>query len=63
VQGGGGVMVWAAFHGAAKIPLIMIKTTMNWKGYVRMLNQNLLPFLPDDFIFQQDNAPLSLIHI
>lgn len=57
VQGGGSVMVWAGFHAEGKTPITFISTRMDSRGYTRMLQQSMIPFLPEDCIFQQDNAP------
>lgn len=60
VQGGGGVMIWAAFGYQGKTEIAFIQGTMNSQGYQSVLEQFLLPVADeisgDGWVFQQDNA-------
>ena len=60
-QGGGGVMIWAAFCKQGKSSLCFINIRMKSDSYCKVLEEHLLPYvsgtLHGNFIFQQDNAP------
>jgi hypothetical protein len=62
VQGGGSVMVWAAFGFGGQTEIIFIDTRMDSKTYQELLRDNLLPFAANiggqEWVFQQDNAPI-----
>ena len=62
VQGGGGVMIWAAFARNGKTNLAFITQRMNSIKYQQVLSAHLLSFGPriadDNFVFMQDNAPV-----
>lgn len=61
-QGGGSVMIWAAFKQNYKSEIAFIEGRINAMDYQEMLHDNLLPFITltedDKVIFQQDNAPI-----
>ena len=61
VQGGGSVMVWAAFSRTWKRDIVFISTRMNASTYSQLLSHHLLPHIRSGEsnleIFQQDNAP------
>jgi transposase len=63
-QGGGGVMVWAAFGALGKSDIIFYDGTMKSENYQEMLYNKMLPFArrlwDKDRIFQQDNAPIHV---
>lgn len=54
-------MIWVGFCSSGKTPIRFIATSMKSKDYVQVLEDTLIPFaadfLPDGYIFQQDNAP------
>ena len=57
--GGGSLMVWGGVHYAGKIPLIVIRPTMNAQRYYdNMLRPVVGSFMRRNnrFVFQQDNA-------
>uniref|UniRef100_A0A1I7XEV3 DDE_3 domain-containing protein n=1 Tax=Heterorhabditis bacteriophora TaxID=37862 RepID=A0A1I7XEV3_HETBA len=61
-HGGGSVMVWAAFNRNGPGPLHIAEGIMDSTSYVRILEDNLLPYarsqrLGRNWIFQQDNDP------
>jgi transposase len=58
--GGATVMVWAAFCANAKTPMCFISTKMNSEKYTDLLEEVLIPFLEENFIFQQDNASIHV---
>lgn len=61
-QGGGSVMLWAAFGYHGKTELAIIKGNMDATDYTTVLKDFLLPCGKNiggkNFIFQQDNAPI-----
>ncbi|KAK2577741.1 hypothetical protein KPH14_000741 [Odynerus spinipes] len=61
-QGGGSVMIWAAFKKNCKSEIAFLNGRLNATGYQNMLYDYLLPFITliedDKTIFQQDNAPI-----
>uniref|UniRef100_A0A1I7XBJ4 Transposable element Tcb1 transposase n=2 Tax=Heterorhabditis bacteriophora TaxID=37862 RepID=A0A1I7XBJ4_HETBA len=61
-HGGGSVMVWPAFNRNGPGPLHIVEGIMDSTSYVRILENNLLPYvrsqrLGRNWIFQQDNDP------
>jgi len=57
-------MIWACFAGNKLGPIIFVKGTVNTETYIRMVHENLLPFIDvlgaeglTKITFQQDNAP------
>lgn len=61
-HGGGSVMVWGCMSAAGIGKLSFIETTMDSKGYLNILQQNLLESarqlgIRNDFIFMHDNDP------
>ena len=61
-NGGGGIMIWAAFSYHGKSELRFISTTQKSGDYIYTLSEYMLPFAHLhyglDFQFQQDNAPI-----
>ena len=61
VQKSKGIMVWGCFCKDRLGPLILINGSVNSATYIKILQENLLPFLiqlgPNNYIFQDDNAP------
>jgi len=62
-HGGGGVMVWGCFSGKGLGPLVKIEGIINRHDYIKILDDNLLPFIDSKFRnrsykFQHDNAPI-----
>jgi transposase len=55
--GGGGCMIWAAIGYDFKTPLAIVDCRLNSQTYTTLLSNHLLPILPPNAIFQQDNAP------
>ena len=59
--GGGGVMIWAAFHSGGVLDLHFVTGRLNGPDYQQILAQHLLPFLNtpqrNGYSFVQDNAP------
>lgn len=62
-NGGGGLMVWAAFSKKGKTKLVFIKGNINAASYIKTLTDELLEYIAlhgdqrdEQFIFQQDNA-------
>jgi transposase len=58
-----GVMVWGCFRGGQIGPLIMVEGIINADEYINILEQQVLPMLPDflsddEVYFQDDNAPI-----
>lgn len=62
--GGGTLMIWAAFSRNGKTPVAKISTRMSSENYIELLEDVLIPFtedvMPEDFIFQQDNAAIHV---
>ena len=58
---GGSILVWGAITVNGTGPLVRINGTVTGRSYVDMLLRQFVPFaarnLPEDYIFQQDNAP------
>ncbi len=65
-KGGGGFMLWAAMSYYGLSRLVVIHATINSRRYRRILDAGLRPFVaefaPQDWIFQQDNAPAHVAH-
>lgn len=68
-QGGGGVMVWAAFSGAGLFTLAFVETRMNSSVYCDTLETHLVPFAfynygigGEGYHFMQDNAACHRSH-
>lgn len=61
-NGGGAVMVWAAFSASGKTSLAILNGRQTAASYISTLQANLLPFIELQFgesaIFQQDNCPI-----
>lgn len=62
-HGGGGIMVWGCFSAKGLGPLVRIEGKMNHKDYINILEDNLLPFIQENYPtnhykFQDDNAPV-----
>ena len=62
-----GVMVWGCFRGGEVGPLAMVDGTIDSDGYIKILEENLIQWLPDfldedDAYFQDDNAPIHRSH-
>ena len=61
-QGGGGVMIWAAFCCSGKASIGFCSRNMNSQNYQDMLEEHLLPFWLDpeisNYYFQQDNCSI-----
>src|SRR5262249_34894918 len=58
-----GVMVWGCFRGGEVGPLVVVDGIINSERYIKILEDNLIPWLPDfldedDVYFQDDNAPI-----
>lgn len=62
VQGGGSVMVWAAFGDRGKTPITFLEGRQTATLYQNTLNSHLLPYGHRiggrQWVFQQDNAPI-----
>lgn len=62
--GGGSVMIWAAFSSHGKSDIAWITSRMNAVKYEELLEEYLLNMaeniLPENFIFQQDNAAIHV---
>ena len=60
-NGGGSVMVWAAFSGLGKTELKFVNGGQDARHYTDTLSSHLLPFMrknhPSGYGFQSDNAP------
>jgi hypothetical protein len=63
-HGGIGVMVWGWFQYDRIGPLVIVEGNLNANGYIGILRDHLIPFLPDFLdeknapIFQDDNAAI-----
>lgn len=61
--GGGSVMVWGGFSSRGKLALAFISSRMKATDYVEVLAEHLLPraheLVNENYIFQQDNAPIN----
>ena len=60
-QGGPSVMAWGCFCNGKRGPLVFVNKSLNHVKYIKILNEQLLPFarqlFPDGkVLFQQDNA-------
>ena len=66
-NGGGSVMVWAAFSGAGKSALAFIEGRQNAISYCQTLEEYMLPytycFHGESFIFQQDGASIHTANV
>jgi len=68
VKQSAGVMVWGCFCKDKVGPLVFIEGTITGERYLQLLNNYLLPFLhelgnEDEYIFQDDNAPVHTARI
>ncbi len=56
-----GIMVWGCFYKNQVGPIVLVEGTLNADKYIKLLKENLLPFLNElgigEYIFQDDNAP------
>lgn len=63
-QGGGSLMVWAAFSASGKSEIKIVSGRMNSQKYTDLMGDTLIPFIedkmPQDAIYQQDNAPIHV---
>lgn len=61
-QGGGSVMVWAAFGSGGKTDIVFMNGRQDSRKYQEVLEKHLLPTAPQicgqNWRFQQDNAPI-----
>jgi transposase len=61
-NGGGSVMVWAAFSRHGKSDLVILNGRQRSENYINTLKNHLLPFVnrfhDENCIFQHDNAPI-----
>lgn len=61
-NGGGSVMIWGGFSARWKTQLVILNGLQDSSKYLKTLQNTLLPFTAvnhgDDYIFQQDNAPI-----
>ncbi len=61
IQGGGSVMIWGGIIKGKKLPLSIVKSTMNSTNYCDLLNSTVKTFIEDhnehSLVFQQDNTP------
>lgn len=59
-QGGGGVMIWAAFSSTGKTQVAFCSNRLNSIAYTQILEQHLIPYANihynDNYLYQQDNA-------
>ena len=56
--GGGSLMIWGAFVNNTIFDLHIIEGTYNSERYTNMLEQCLVPFMQQDWIFMQDGASI-----
>ncbi|CAF1454529.1 unnamed protein product [Didymodactylos carnosus] len=61
-MGAGSIMIWAAFRPNGTSDICFIDTRLNANGYRKVLENHLVnigtTFGVDDWLFQQDNAPI-----
>ena len=67
-HGGGSVMVWAAILWHSLSPIVALHGRINSKDSVGILGDHLHPMVqalfPDgDYTFQDDNAPIHMVHV
>ena len=55
--GGGSVMCWAGMSAEGLLPLVWIEGNLDSHKYIEVLEKNLVPYVDDGWLFQQDNAP------
>ena len=61
-------MVWGCFTQNKLGPLVRLEGRVTAQVYIEMLEENLLPFInnlenKNDYIFQEDNAPIHTANI
>lgn len=54
---GGHISVWGAIGYDFKTPLVIIKGYLKSEQYIEILENNLLPYIRNFTVYQQDNAP------
>lgn len=52
-----GIMVWGCFHKNSIGPLVIVEGNINGARYRELLEEYLIPFYNEDYLFQDDNAP------
>ena len=61
-NGGGGILVWAAFSEQEKAEICRLEGRQDAQCYIQTLESNLLPLIrrisPKNVVFQQDNCPI-----
>ena len=56
-------MVWGCFHKNSVSPLVVVEGNINGAKYKELLEEYLVPFYDENYLFQDDNAPCHIAKI
>ena len=56
-------MVWGYFHKNSVGPLVVVEGNINGAKYKELLEEYLVPFYDENYLFQDDNAPCHTARI
>src|SRR6266511_3164155 len=57
------IMVWKCFHKNSVGPLVVVEVNINGAKYKELLEEYLVPFYNENYLFQDDNAPCHIAKI